>query len=103
MLTTIEREIMLGIEDLGTSVCGGRQFGRKFSKKDFPLLGDDNEEDSSDTAIVLSRLAKERMPKKLSMSVTAVRDLCRDPHTGKWQWPQNGADLVHPKIYLGDA
>lgn len=100
-MLSIEREIMLGIEDIGTSVCGGRQFGRKFSKKDFPLLGD-NEEDE-DKAIVLTRLAKERMPKKLSMSVTAVRDLCRDPLSGKWHWPQNGADLVAPKIYLGDA
>ncbi len=98
-----EQEIMLGIGDLTSAVCGGRQFGRKFSKKDYPLLGDDPDEEPKEEAIVFTRLAKERLPKKLSTSVAAIRELCYDPKTRKWHWPQNGADLVQPHIFLGDA
>lgn len=84
-----------------TSVCGGRRFGRKFNKRDFPLLGND-EEDSSAKAILLSRMSRERMPKKLSTTVTAIQDRYRNAK-GKWFWPTNGADLVYPNIYLGDV
>ena len=95
-------EFMLDIGETASAVCGGRQFSRKFSKKDYPLLGSSEDEEQSEP-IVISRLAKERMPKKLSTSVAAIRNLCLDPKTQKWHWPINGADLVHPKIYLGDA
>ena len=46
--------------------------------------------------------SKERLPKRLSTTVSAIRDLCLDPKTKRWHWPQNGADLVFPHIYLGD-
>ena len=32
----------------------------------------------------------------MSTSVNEVRNLCRDPQTGKWRRPLNGADLVYP-------
>jgi len=94
------------IDDMASSVCGGRRFGRKFNKKDYPLLGEDPNEESekADKAILISRLSRDRLPKKLSTTVAAIRDLCYDPATpGKWRWPSNGADLVFPNIYLGDA
>jgi len=102
-------DISLGIEgsveNITPSLCGGRQFGRRFNKKDYPLLGDSEDDARHDDSktIHLSPLGRERLPKKLSTSVSAIRDLCYDPKTGKWHWPKNGADLVHPHIYLGDA
>jgi len=91
-------------EDITPALCGGRQFGRKFNKKDYPLLGDPDEDANEDSKTIhLSSLSKERLPKKLSTSVSAIRDLCYDPKSGKWHWPKNGADLVQPGIYLGDA
>ena len=106
-----EHDKLLGIDGGGESItpalCGGRQFGRKFNKKDYPLLGDQDDDDAGSNddskTIHLSTRSKERLPKKLSTSVSAIRDLCYDPKTGKWHWPKNGADLVHPRIYLGDA
>ena len=53
--------------------------------------------------ISLSGHSRERIPKNLSVSVPTVRNWFRDPKTGKWWWPINGADLVYPGIYLGDA
>ena len=94
-------DFVFGINDMASTVCGGRQFGRKFSKKDYPVLGEEENQDSE--PIFLSSLSKERLPKKLSTSVAAIRDLCYDPKTRKWHWPQNGADLVHPRIFLGDV
>ena len=36
----------------------------------------------------------------MSTSVNDVRNLCRDPKTGKWRRPINGADLVFPGHYF---
>ena len=100
----INPEHQMGLEDMATAVCGGRRFGRKFSKRDYPLLGDEDEAAvSEDKVIVISRLAKERLPKKLSTTVAAIRELCLDPDSGKWRWPQNGADMVYSNIYLSDV
>lgn len=95
----------MDVESTSAALCGGRRFGRKFSKRDYPLLGssEENDNEEAEKAIVISRRAKERLPKKLSTSVTSVRDLYRDPKTGRWHWPVNGADLVFNNIYLGDA
>ena len=87
--------------DLTQSVCGGRRFRRVFSKRDFPILGEDEEEHKEH--ICLSARSKDLIPKNLSVSVRQARDRLRDPDTGKWRWPTNGADLVYPGIYLGDA
>lgn len=85
-------------------VCGGRRFKRSFNKKDFPLLGqDEDNQDSRFQPIAISARSKELIPKQLSVSVDQVRRWYRDPETGKWRWPVNGADLVYPGIYLGDA
>ena len=88
-----------------TGLCGGRRFRRKFSKRDYPLLGTDDAEEAEESkkAIFLSARSKERLPKIMSTTVSAIRTLCFDPRTGKWRWPVNGADLVFPGIYLGDA
>ena len=92
-----------GLEaDMAGAVCGGRRFGRKFRKRDYPILGEDDEVSEDDKTIAIGRLAKERLPKKLSTTVAAIRDLCLDPKTGKWHWPQNGADMVYTNLYLGD-
>ena len=80
----------------------GRSFKRTFDKKHYPLLGDDPDKSDDPEAIYLSgRRGKE--PKKLSVSVPQIRDLLRDPETGKWKWPLNGADEVYPGIFLGDG
>ena len=92
-----------GFEPEATSVCGGRRFKRVFSKKDFPLLGQDEDGEREKEYISLSARSKALIPKSLSVSVKSVRDRYRDPETGKWRWPQNGADLVYPGIFLGDA
>nr|ACO12153.1 Dual specificity protein phosphatase 3 [Lepeophtheirus salmonis] len=84
-------------------VCGGRRFKRPFSKKDFPLLGDDGEEEDPMKCIFLSSLARKEYSGGKSTSVLKMRDLLRDPITGRWRWPVNGADQVYPGIYLGDA
>ena len=79
----ISRGIEGGVENITPSLCGGRQFGRRFNKKDYPLLGDSEDDaryDDSKT-IHLSPLGKERLPKKLSTTVSAIRDLCYDPKT----------------------
>ena len=82
-------DISLGIggsvENITPALCGGRQFGRRFNKKDYPLLGDSEEDSRHDDSktIHLSPLGKERLPKKLSTSVSAIRDLCYDPKTGR--------------------
>ena len=75
-------------------------FKRKFNKKDFPILGESEEDFDPEKVIVLR--SKDRLPKKLSVSVAAVRELCLDPKTKRWHWPFNGADIVYPNIYLGD-
>ena len=95
------------------SVSGGRTFSRKFDKKYYPLLGDDDKEEKNDIRLrgipstekqkTLSNANHLQMRQKcLSTSVLKMQDLCRDPKTGKWRWPINGADLVYPGIYLGD-
>lgn len=53
--------------------------------------------------IVLSGRSRHLVPKALSVSVATVRSWYFDPKTGRWRWPVNGADLVYPGIYLGDA
>ena len=97
-----------------SSVSGGRTFSRKFDKKYYPLLGDDDEEEK-DTIRLRGISATEKQnglsntthlhirKKCLSTSVSKMIDLCRDPKTGKWKWPINDADLVYPGIYLGDG
>jgi hypothetical protein len=37
--------LLLEAETASTALCGGRRFGRKFNKRDFPLLGDDDVND----------------------------------------------------------
>ena len=100
----IEQSLFM-MDDMASAVCGGRRFGRKFNKRDYPLLGTDpnEEEEAADKAILISRLSRDRLPKRLSTTVSAIRDLCYDPKTGKWKWPTNGADQILPNIYLGDA
>ena len=93
------------------SVGGCRTFRRKFDKKYYPLLGDDDEEKelihlrgfaSSDRTSEMNISKSKRSYKGLSTTASKMQDLCRDPNTGKWRWPINGADLVYPGIYLGD-
>ena len=94
------------------SICIGRRFARKFDKKYYPLLGDD---DTEKEIIHLRGISSIRSGSQifhskhgrnskhcLSTTVTKIQDLCRDPKTGRWRWPSNGADLVYPGIYLGD-
>ena len=90
------------ILETASSVCGGRKFRRKFSKKDFPILGDVDETEEKEP-IWLTKRSKDELQRKLSVSVLEVRSLYLDPDTGGWKWPINGADLVYPGIYLGDA
>ena len=52
---------------------------------------------------MLSGRSRHLVPKALSVSVATVRSWYFDPKTGRWRWPVNGADLVYPGIYLGDA
>ena len=92
-----------GCDDLAQSVCGGRRFRRVFSKRDFPILGEDEDEQRRKEHICLSARSRDLIPKNLSVSVRQARDRLRDPETGKWRWPTNGADLVSPGVYLGDA
>ena len=42
----------------GEAVCGGRSFKRVFSKKEFPLLGED--EDSAKEILCITARSKER-------------------------------------------
>ena len=94
------------------SLCGGRKFTRKFDKKYYPLLGDDDEEEKEQIRLRgISSMMKSQDPsfesqpsikKCHSTTFTKLQDLCRDPNTGRWRWPVNGADLVYPGIYLGD-
>lgn len=92
---------------------GGRSFTRKFDKKYYPLLGDDEEEEKVNIRFrgipsdkkqkhLASTNHLQTDKKFLSTTVTKMQDLCRDPKTGRWKWPINGADLVYPGIYLGD-
>jgi hypothetical protein len=37
--------LLLEAETASAALCGGRRFGRKFNKRDFPLLGDDDVDD----------------------------------------------------------
>ena len=94
------------------SVSGGRTFSRKFDKRYYPLLGDDDEEKQvirlrgisslgAGSKIVNSKHPR-NYDKCLSTTVPKMQDLCRDPTTGRWRWPINGVDLVYPGIYLGD-
>ena len=91
--------------DWSTPTCGGRRFRRIFSKREFPILGEDIEDSKAGRRreyVMLS--ARSRPPsKEASLSVAAVRRWYMDPVTGKWWWPVNGADMVYPGIYLGDA
>ena len=101
MIEKLEQDLFAG--ETASTLCGGRQYSRKFSKKDYPILGDPDEIEENDSeVIVLSQRSKERLPKKLSTSVRDIIDLCLDPKTKRWHWPKNGADLVFPQIYLGD-
>jgi len=42
------------------------------------------------------------IPPRRSVSVREARQWLRDPLTGRWRWPTNGADEVYPGIFLGD-
>ncbi len=53
--------------------------------------------------IWLSVDSKQLLPASRSLSVREVRDWFRDPVSGRWRWPENGADQVYPGIFLGDA
>ena len=45
-------------------VCGGRRFKRRFTKRDFPLLGDDDGDETGErNAIVLSGRSRHLVPK----------------------------------------
>jgi hypothetical protein len=85
------------------TVCGGRKFKRHFSKKDYPLLGEEDKESGDKNPLWLTSRSKDLLPKTMSLTVSEVRKWYMDPKTGKWRWPLNGADLVYPGIYLGDA
>ena len=100
MISPLEEQLMFGGPETASALCGGRFFKRKFNKKDFPILGESEEDFDPEKVIVLR--SKDRLPKKLSVSVAAVRELCLDPKTKRWHWPFNGADIVYPNIYLGD-
>ena len=94
------------------SVSGGRRFARKFDKKYYPLLGDEDDKKEMIHLRGISSMGIESQihnsthrrnyKQCLSTTVTEMQDLCRDPKTGRWRWPINGADLVYPGIYLGD-
>jgi hypothetical protein len=50
--------LLLEAETASAALCGGRRFGRKFNKRDFPLLGDDDVDDKE--PLCLSGFSMER-------------------------------------------
>lgn len=80
-------------------VCGGIRFKRKFDKRSFPLLGDKEDDDEP---LIRTRSHVAMAGPRLSVPVATVYRMFLN-EKGRWHWPANGADLVYPGIFLGDA
>ena len=54
------------------SLCGGRQFSRKFSKKDYPLLGDSDHGNVQCSKICKKKFVKSLFTKKKFYKKSAI-------------------------------
>ncbi|XP_023328603.1 dual specificity protein phosphatase 3 isoform X2 [Eurytemora carolleeae] len=90
------------MDSLGTSsdiaVAGTVRFKRHFDKKHYPLLG----EEEQSKPVLNTRSCRSALGPILSVPVPIAIDWLRNSK-GRWHYPVNGADLVYPGVYLGDA
>ena len=54
------------------SLCGGRQFSRKFSKKEYPLLGDSDHGNAQYSKICKKKFMKSLFTKKKILQKSAI-------------------------------